>query len=443
MTLRILLINNFFTAHGGAEAMLEGLYHGLQQAGHKVFAYACQPMEGNISHGKPLLDPDYIYANYFPQTPDLEKLSLPRQVLQMPHTIYNQHAAQNLEAFIRHVKPQIAHVHGINRYLTPSVMQACKNNALPVVMTAHDSFLACPASTLMRGNPGTGQTYCQDVLCSTDKALGALHAIQNRCLRGSLPKSAYAALEFSARKWHRLYQIPKLYSCPSQALKHVMVQAAFPKDHIHVIENFVDNLYFTPQATEETAQALLAFGLTPGYFLYTGRLVAEKGIAELLEAFKALPEQRLVLVGHGTMEPEVQAACQASSNIRLIPFQPKPVLKQLYAGCKALVSPVNWFEAFGLTLAEAGALGKPVIASRMGAIPEVITDAHTGLLIPPANAEALKAAILTLANNDALCETLGQQAAAKTRERYQLATYVQRHEALYSEAFAMLRTHAR
>jgi glycosyltransferase involved in cell wall biosynthesis len=90
----------------------------------------------------------------------------------------------------------------------------------------------------------------------------------------------------------------------------------------------------------------------------------------------------------------------------------------LFAGARALLFPIQWDEPFGLVMIEAMACGTPVIATRFGSVPEVVVDGETGLLVPPGDVAALRAALERLLGDADLRRRLGAAARERIRERF-------------------------
>jgi glycosyltransferase involved in cell wall biosynthesis len=95
-----------------------------------------------------------------------------------------------------------------------------------------------------------------------------------------------------------------------------------------------------------------------------------------------------------------------------------------------MAMPSLW-EAFGLSAAEAMAMRKPVIASRIEGLPEVVDHGRTGILVPPAEPEALASAIVELAGDPQRQRILGQQGRARVEQHFTVTRMIERHEALY------------
>jgi glycosyltransferase involved in cell wall biosynthesis len=144
----------------------------------------------------------------------------------------------------------------------------------------------------------------------------------------------------------------------------------------------------------------------PPEVLYAGRLAREKGVLELVEAARGLP---LVVAGDGPLRPRVPQARG---------WVPYEELERLYARAAVVACP-SLREGFGVACAEAMAHGRPVVASAVGGLKELVVDGETGLLVPPADIGALRAALERLLADAALRRRLG--AAARERARALLA----------------------
>ena len=173
--------------------------------------------------------------------------------------------------------------------------------------------------------------------------------------------------------------------------------------------------------------------------LQMARLHPEKGHEYL---FRALPRilreagrpVKLLLAGAGSAEPHYRE-CVASLGIRdAVEFlgfrQDAPAV---IAASDVLVLP-SVAEAFGLVVAEAIYLGTPVVASRVGGIPEIVREGVDGILVPPGDSDALADAILRIARGEALLEGSPSDGARSVRERFAFADMVRRYEAVYQEA---------
>jgi glycosyltransferase involved in cell wall biosynthesis len=183
------------------------------------------------------------------------------------------------------------------------------------------------------------------------------------------------------------------------------------------------------------------YGIPGPYLLFVGRLASNKGLLPLVDAFADLTrrhaEATLVLVGtDGGMRSRVEARAQAlglGAKLRLLGHvADESVLADAYAGARATVLPSE-YEAFGLVLLESLAQGTPVVASRVGGIPEFVEDGRAGLLCPPGDASALAAALNRLWEDETLARELGRYGREQVVPKYTWSRVVDGLEQVYRE----------
>jgi glycosyltransferase involved in cell wall biosynthesis len=167
-------------------------------------------------------------------------------------------------------------------------------------------------------------------------------------------------------------------------------------DRVEVIPSAVD----LPLAVGEEA--------TPPEVLYAGRLSAEKGVLELVEAAAGL---NLVVAGDGPLRERVPQACG---------FMPPAELQKLYARAAVVACPSRR-EGFGVACLEAMAHGRPVVASAVGGLKDLVVDEETGLLVPPRDPTALRTALERLLGDRELRQALGAAGRERARERFSWA----------------------
>ena len=157
----------------------------------------------------------------------------------------------------------------------------------------------------------------------------------------------------------------------------------------------------------------------PPHVLYAGRLSAEKGVLELVEAAAGLP---LVVAGDGPLRDRVPGA---------LGFVPHDRLLGLYERAAVVACPSHR-EGYGVVCAEAMAHGRPVVASAVGGLRDLVVDGETGLLVPPGDVEALRAALVRVLGDAELRRRLGRAG----RERVRASFSWEASTALTREAYA-------
>jgi glycosyltransferase involved in cell wall biosynthesis len=168
-----------------------------------------------------------------------------------------------------------------------------------------------------------------------------------------------------------------LYISLTDFARNKFLEEGFAPERIVTKGNFVD-----PDPGPGTGKG--------DFVLFAGRLTREKGIETLLCAWKRLkPSCVLKIVGEGPLSETLRASTQHLPNIEWLGVRPSSEVSDLMGAAKLLVFPSEWYETFGRVAIESFAKGTPVIASRIGAIAEVVDDLSNGLLFEPGNAADL------------------------------------------------------
>jgi len=174
--------------------------------------------------------------------------------------------------------------------------------------------------------------------------------------------------------------------------------------------------------------------------LFAGRLSAEKGTRDLIDAMPeilaSLPDAVAVVAGAGSERPTLEQRTEElglADNVRFVGWLDRTALAAALAAADMLVVPSHR-EGQGLVALEAMVAGTPVIAARVGGLPEAVKDGETGLLIPPASPPALAEAVVRLARDTNLSERLTQAASNRVREAYSNTAAAEAFAALYASA---------
>jgi len=171
--------------------------------------------------------------------------------------------------------------------------------------------------------------------------------------------------------------------------------------------------------------------------LHIGRIGQVKNHLLLVEAFsKALEKERrlrLILVGEGELRRKVEEKVEERRLEDRVDFLGwRSDIPYLLSNCDIFVLSSD-FEGFGIVLIEAMAAGKPVVATRVGGVPEVVEDGVTGLLVPPRDASALAEAILRLAEDEVLRRKMGEKGKERAISRFDIRLVAREYERLYKE----------
>jgi len=213
--------------------------------------------------------------------------------------------------------------------------------------------------------------------------------------------------------------------------------------HIRLIPNGVDPAHFaeTPDAAA-VAQYRERHHLPDGRPVVgtVGRLASGgvKGFDLLLGAVHALrqerPELHVLIVGDGPRRPFLERLAVDLGLSSRVHFAGSAMDTRVpLALMRVFAFPVRWQEGFGLSLIEAMAAGKPVVATRTGAVPDIVEDGRSGVLVPPEDAASLAEGIARLLSDPAAASRMGGAAQARVRETFSLERMVDQIESVYRE----------
>lgn len=293
---------------------------------------------------------------------------------------------------------------------------------LPRGMDLHPRSLWCAARALRRWRPDVLLTLTKkDVRLSAPaaRALGVPVVVRHANDQG-LPRGPYGRLLYGV--------VPAMHVVNSHATRATVLRTApwLEPERVALIHNGVDVevLASVPPAGLDLPAGAVAVG-------FVGRIEARKGVRELATAWPrvaaAVPGAWLVVAGSGVMDAELQAALAGAPRVRWLGFR-----RDVPAVMRALdvLAVPSYTEGFGLVAAEALAAGVPVVASDIGALPEIVRDGQEGLLVPPRDAGALAEALVRLATDAALRRRMGEAGAARVRSEFSSARMVARYEQL-------------
>ena len=247
--------------------------------------------------------------------------------------------------------------------------------------------------------------------------------VRLRCNRGSLAGSALVAGETWLHRTLRLWEHGvDVFVTPSSYLREKLIAGGYPADRVVAVPNFVDSVRFR------------AHPQPGGYFLYLGRLSHEKGVETLIEAV-AGTRIELRIAGEGPERERLETMSAASgARIEFLGHRSGDDLGRLMAGARAVVVPSRWPENCPLVVLEAMAVAKPLVASRVGGIPELVRDGEEALLVPHGEVAPLREAMLRLQASDELAERLGGAGRRRVEEQYSPARHLASVASAYRQA---------
>ena len=371
--LRILVVHNRYREPGGEDAVVAAETALLRANGHTIVEYV----------------------------DDNRRIDSLGTVAAATQAVWSRPSRRRLDTLLGSQPVDVAHFHNTFFLVSPSAYHACRAAGVPVVQTLHNYRLACPAATFYRaGRP------CEDCLGRLPWP-GVVHA----CYRGSRAQTALVAITVTA---HRLLgtwrSAVELYVTSTDFQRRKLVAAGLPEDRVAVKPHFV---HPDPgQSGNESAGE---------YALYVGRLGPEKGVGTLLDAWAQLPDVPLKIAGDGPQGDLVRKHLAERPNVEWVGGVARDTVFTLLRKARFLVFPSECYETFGMAIVEAFACGVPVIASRRGAMAELVADGRTGLLFAPGDATDLARTVRRAWSDREATTRLGRAARAEYETRYTAA----------------------
>ncbi len=422
--MKILLINKFYYLKRGAEKHFFDLKKLLESKGHQVVVFSMQDERNEKTP----------YAKYFVSKIETEK---PRFSLRgAGRVFYSFEAKKKLEKLILAEKPDIAHVHNIYHQISPSILTVLKKHKIPIAMTLHDFKILCPVYIL----------YSKGEICEKCKTYRYWHCVTKKCAKNSYLASKLNALEMCWHKFLRIYENNvSTFIVPSEFLKNKILEwGRLPEAKINVLPHFVDCNNLTAVTPKSPVLSLqtpvggdLPLGRDGNYILYFGSLSKEKGVRVLLEAAKILNENNnlkheIHLAGTGPEEKALRdfvAKNYLSEKVKFCGYLTREALQEKIKNSLFVVVPSITYETFGLSALEANALGKPVVASNLGALPEIVIDKETGILFKAGDSRDLAEKIsVMLVSGDS---KKGERAKEIAETKYNKENYWRELEKIY------------
>lgn len=398
--MNIVAANNFLYLRGGSERVLFDEMDWMQGHGHAVNIFGRSTVGGI----------DLPHSDLFPPVVDLTSVRGLEKLQAAGHVVYNRGTGKLFALFCDRTLPDIAHFHNIYAGLTTAVLDVCTQRKLPSVITLHDFKLVCPTYLMLHNGKACRR-------CSGGRFY---HCLVTRCHKDSLAASLVTTIEAYYNQLLGKYRQADYFICPSQFMLKIMLENGIPQEKMYCIPNGVDPSRYTPIYDDN------------GYFLYLGRLSAEKGIKTLIETTHADVGMTLMVVGEGPEKNTLQEL--AGDSVSFEGYKSGKELEKMVQGAAFIVVPSECNENASMVVLEAMAYGKPVIGSRMGGIPEQIVDGETGILFDAGDQVQLRSAIQTLVLDKAKRQEMGRAARVRLVEHFSLNQHCEKLMSIYKKA---------
>lgn len=362
--MKIVQVHKYWWHRDGASNYALQLTELLESRGHEVVPFGMLQKE-TLETG---------YNDFF--VPEMRlsqpgKLSIAQKVRNATRIIHSRVAKKKMAALLDTVKPDVVHIHNIYHHISPSIFSEIKKRGIPIVMTLHDYKLVSPNYTM----------FHHGRIQERDHAWWYLKCIANKCLKDSYVYSAVIALEMMLH--HKIFDVYRhvdRFIAPSHFMKDICVRYGWEPHRFTVLPHPIDSTKHKAHYNDD------------GSVLYLGRLSEEKGVGVLIGAARMTSHIRYNIVGTGPLLESLKQTCESGglANVRFTGFKTGKALDTLLQQARIVVVPSIWYENYPLSILEAKAMGKMVVGSDIGGIPELIDKRF---LVPPGDAQALAAKI--------------------------------------------------
>lgn len=409
--MKILLINYRYFLSGGPEKYMFAVKKLLESHGHEVIPFSIKSKKNIASKyeryfADPIGSDTQTYFDEYKKTPKTIWQMLDRQ-------FYSMHVRRKLERLIRDTKPDICYLlHHYNK-LSPSVIDACKRYKIPVVMRLSDFFLVCPSALMTRDTQ-----ICEECINNS-----LCRAVRHKCIKNSYVGSI---IKVSAMYFHRIIGIYKKINyviSPSSFTLHKM-KTKFPSMKLVQIPTF----------TMTTQKYCAKPGL---YGLLVSRVVEEKGILTAIKAFEGT-KYTLKIVGQSNTDygERIKKYLKDNNikNVALLGSKYDKELSILYKNSRFVLVPSECYDNMPNVALEAMSYSKPVIATDLGSLKEIIKDGYNGLLFERKNFIELQKNIERLFKDDILTKKLGKNAYHEAITVYNPEKHYKRLIAIFEKA---------
>lgn len=404
--MRIIVANYRYFVAGGPEKYMFKFIEAAQKRGVEIIPFS-------VANPQNVQTP---YSRYFakPRSKQLlyadTKKSLSNYWGMLRSTIWNYDAEHRLRKLIRDTKPDAVYIlHEVN-HLSPSIIRAAHKEGVRVVHRISDFFMFCAKYDFL----------CGDEICEACLHRDYRAAIEHRCVKNS---NAGTRLRVAAMKlyWKTgVFDEVDHYISTCEFSRKKLIEGGIPEEKITCVPTFIDATAIQPCYEHDH------------YFLFLGRMAHQKGTIYAIQAMEYLKDTDYVLkiTGEITEAPEDQALWNyiqehgLEKKIVFTGFKHGAELEALISRATCIVCPAIWYENMPNTVIEAYAYGKPVVASRIGSLAEIVVDGETGYLFSMKDARDMSKQLKKLVDDETLSGWLGQNARYKCEQAYNEASHM-------------------
>ncbi len=398
--MKIGIVSNLYPpqARGGAELVAQRVADALYEAGHDVFVLTTEGYHG-LHSIFPHIRERHLEAVYRFYPLNLYYIKhdryVPFPIRAFWHLIdlYSPFARRAIRSVIQDEDPDVIITHNL-KGLGVSVGKEIQKQGIPHIHTLHDVQLSVPSGLLIHGKEDSGLN------------VGPLRKMYENGVKNSIgnPDAVISPSHFLAEFYNK--------------------RGMFSRSKTHVLPNPLPPVDCPPREKQVSGAAR---------FLYVGQLEKHKGIVELFEAMEGLgTDVQLHIAGDGSLSDYVTARASLDPRVHYHGFVSMQHLLKIVKSSDAILVPSLCYENSPTVIYESYKVGVPVIASRIGGIPELIKDGETGILVEPGSVPELVEAMKRIATDKDVWWTKTQRI-FEHGLRYGIKEYVSKLEKIIEE----------
>lgn len=328
--------------------------------------------------------------------------------------IYNPFSARELGKILDEYKPDIVQVQNLYPLLSPAIFKPIKKRGIPVVMRCPNYRLFCPTGLSL--DP-------EGKVCEGCWKGSEMNCIKLNCMGSRMKSMGYALRNAAARISGGIRNNVDVFIVQSEFQKQKFISQGIPAERIGILAGISPNVNVTdPDRLGE-------------WVSFVGRVSAEKGIDEFIEAARMNPSIPFRVAGN--IDSNYKLPDNLPTNIEFVGFKKGDDLDRFYIDSRIIVVPSKWYEGFPNVIVRGMLHNKPVITTGIGAMQSIIDDKVNGLLVPPADGKALGEAIRSLYNDPDLCRQYGNSGYDKATTIYSRDQIYKDLMKIYSQAYGI------
>jgi len=395
--MNLLMVNATWYPSGGDWTYIDSICRIYEQNGIKIIPFA-------MKHERNFETP---YSKYFVENVDYKELnkdkSLKNGLRVLTKSIFSIEAQKKLELLLSENDVNIVQLNNIHNVQTPSIIPVLKKKKIPIVWRVLDYKLICPNRTFLSN----------DTICESCFKTKYYNCTLKKCKKQSVLASMVASLESYVYSLLPYYNQVDQYLFQSEFTRDQFIKYGFDPAKAAIIENPYDAVAVDPNYSGNN------------YILYFGRISSEKGMTTLYEAMRLIPDIKLKIIGDGTaLEEGINYVRDLGiNNIEFLGPMWGKELEVVLSACDFVVLPSEWYDPSPYVVLQSYSFGKPVIATRIGGLQDMIIHDKTGKLVEIKNSKDLSSSISTLFNDKQMISEFGKNARALLLEKYSTNRY--------------------